>query len=208
MNVLIVEDHLMTIKGYGTLLEETMPEVSFLNAFNCQEAYLHIKTTPKLDLAIIDYQLPAFEVKKLYSGIDVALKVKRHHPNCLICIITAYEEATTIYDIHSKAQPNALIVKSDFKDFKFIKYISSRKTYLSRKVQEAIKAIDSSQLFFEDKNREIVVYLKQGFRISDIASTVELSQSAVEKRITKMREYFGATDRNDLIKKATEENII
>lgn len=208
MNVLIVEDHLMTIRGYGTLLEEIVSEVNLLNAMSCQEAYLHIKTTSKLDLAIIDYQLPAFEVKKLYSGIDVALKVKRHHPNCLICIITAYEEATTIYDIHSKAQPNALIAKSDFKDFKFIKNISSSKTYLSRKVQEAIKAIDSSQIFFEDKNREILVYLKQGFRISDIASTVGLSQSSVEKRITKMREYFGATDRNDLIKKTFEENII
>lgn len=208
MNVLIVDDHLMTIKGYGTLLEETVPEGIFLNALSCQEAYLHIKATPKLELAIIDYQLPAFEAKKLYSGIDVALKVKKHHPNCFICILTAYDEATTIYDIYSRLQPNALIIKSDFKNFKFIKNISSSKTYLSRKVQEAIKAINSSQIFFEDKNREILVYLKEGFRISEIASAVGLSQSAVGKRITKMREYFGATDRNDLIKKATEENII
>src|SRR5690606_21815647 len=113
MNILIVDDHLMAIEGYIALLEKEIPAFSASKVLNCEEAYHSINSTSVFDLAIIDYQLPEFEEKGLYCGVDVALLLQEHHPKCKIIMITAYEEATIVYSIHRKVQPDALIIKSD-----------------------------------------------------------------------------------------------
>lgn len=71
MNVLIVDDHLMTIEGFIALLEKDIPEFTSFKALDCEEAYHLITSISSLDLAIIDYQLPVFEEKGIYSGIDI-----------------------------------------------------------------------------------------------------------------------------------------
>lgn len=208
MEILIVEDHLMTIKGYIAMLNKEIPKFSTIKALDAKAAYHNIVSTSDLDLAIIDYQIPKYEKRELYTGIDIALLLKKHHPNCKICMITAFAEAVKIYDINSKVRPNALLVKQDVTDFSFIKTIFSGNTYKSKKAQKAITAISNHRKIFDDINREILTYLKNGYKISELEDILSLSESGIKKRIANMRNYFSATDRNELIKKAIKENII
>lgn len=208
MNILIVDDHLMTIEGYIALLAKEIALFTTLKALSCSEAYDHITTVAVLDLAIIDYQLPEYKAMKLYSGVDLALLVREWHPRCRVVIITAYQEATIIYDIYKQAQPDALVIKNDISYATFKECIRAKKQYLSTTAQKGIGVINNNQELLNDVNRQILFYLKQGFKINELDQHLPLSVSGIQKRITKMKVLFNVTDTNALIKEAILRGII
>lgn len=198
----------MAIEGYMTLLEKEISSFNVSKVLNCEDAYYSIKADDVFDLAIIDYQLPEFEEKGLYCGVDVALLLKEHHPKCKVAMITAYEEATTVYNIHKKVYPDALIIKGDISYSTFKEFLKFETRYLSATAQKAIGIINQNEELFNDVNREILFYLKQGFKIGEIGSTMLMSESTVQKRIAKIRELLNAKDISSLIKEATIQKII
>src|SRR5690606_12807210 len=208
MNILIVDDHLMAIEGYMTLLEKEISSFNVSKVLNCEDAYYSIKADDVFDLAIIDYQLPEFEEKGLYCGVDVALLLKEYHPKCKVVMITAYEEAATVYNIYKKVYPDDLIIKGDISYTTFNELLNSERRYLSTTAQKAIGIINRNEELFNDVNREILFYLKQGFKIGEIGSALLMSESTVQKRIAKIRELLNAKDISSLIKEATIQKII
>ncbi len=208
MNILIVEDHLMVVEGYIALLEKEIPIFTASKALNCEEAYHFITSVSVLDLAIIDYRLPEFEEKGLSSGGDVALLLKKHHPECKVIMITACQEATTIYDIHKKVQPDALIIKSDISYDTFKEYLKYENKYLSSRAQKAVDIISSNEELFNDINREILFYLKQGYKINEIERYVPLTTSGIQKRVAKWKDIFNVTEINGLIKEVVKKGIV
>lgn len=208
MNILIVDDHLMTIEGYINLLKKEIPIFTPFKALNCEEAYYLINSAPVLDIAIIDYQIPGFEEKELNNGIDIALLIKKHHPKCKIMIITAYQEAAIVYDIHKKVQPDALIIKNDISYTTFKECLTSENRYLSTTAQKAIGIINSNEELFNEVNREILLYLKQGYKLDEIGNVLSFSESTIKKRIAKLKELLNVKDISSLIKEATLQKII
>jgi DNA-binding NarL/FixJ family response regulator len=208
MNILIVDDHLMTVEGYINLLKKEIPVFTSFKALNCEEAYYLINSAPVLDIAIIDYQIPGFEEKELNNGIDIALLIKKHHPKCKIIMITAYQEAAIVYDIHKKVQPDALIIKNDISYTTLKECFDSGNRYLSTTAQKAIGIINSNEELFNNVNREILFYLKQGYKLNEIEQYVPLTTSGIQKRVTKLRELFNVTDINGLIKEAVKNGIV
>jgi DNA-binding NarL/FixJ family response regulator len=208
MNILIVDDHLMTIEGYIALFEKEIPVSASFKALSCEEAYHIINSASVLDWAIIDYQIPEFEEKELNNGIDIALLIKKHHPKCKVIMITAYQEAVIVYDIYRKAQPDALIIKNDISYTSFKECLTSENRYLSTTAQKAIGIINSNEELFNEVNREILLYLKQGYKLNEIEQYVPLTTSGIQKRVTKLKELFNVTDINGLIKEAVKNEIV
>jgi len=208
MNILIVDDHLMTIEGYIALFEKEISVFTASKALNCEEAYHLTTSVPVLDIAIIDYQLPEFTEKELNNGIDIALLIKKHHPKCKVIMITAYQEAVIVYHIHKKARPDALVIKSDISYTTFKECLNSENRYLSTTAQKAIGIINNNEELFNEVNREILFYLKQGFKINEIGNVLSLSESTIQKRIAKIRELLDVKDISSLIKEATLQKII
>jgi DNA-binding NarL/FixJ family response regulator len=208
MNVLIVDDHLMTIEGYIALLKKEIPVFTSFKALSCEGAYHIINSASVLDMAIIDYQLPEFAEKGLNSGVDVALLLKQYHPKCKVIMITAYQEAAIVYDIHKKVQPDALIIKNDISYTALKECLEYNGRYLSITAQKAVTLINSNEELVNDINREILFYLKQGFKINEIDQYVPLTTSGIQKRVAKLRELFNVTDINGLIKEAVKNGIV
>ena len=208
MNILIVDDHLMTIEGYIALLKKEIPVFTSSKALNCEEAYHIINSASVLDWAIIDYQIPGFEEKDLNNGVDIALLLKKHHPKCKVIMITAYQEAVIVYDIYRKARPDALIIKNDISYTTFKECFNSESRYLSTTAQKAIGIINSNEELFNEVNREILLYLKQGYKLNEIEQYVPLTTSGIQKRVTRLRELFNVTDINGLIKEAVKKGIV
>lgn len=208
MNILFVDDHSIIIESYIMLLEREISSFTAFKALNCEEAFRFITTVPTLDLAILDYQLPEYDGKGLSSGMDIALLLKKHHPKCKIFIITAYEEASTIYTIHKKVQPDALITKNDVSQDTFTELFKADKRYLSSTVQKAVRNITNHHTLLNDVNREILLHLKQGFKVNELDQYLSLSTSGIQKRITKMKQVFNVSDTQGLIREAIKQKII
>lgn len=71
MNVLIADDHQLTIDAYKTILPFSLQlgdNINFIEANSCEEAYLKINqcldNNLRIDLAILDYSMPIYSEKK------------------------------------------------------------------------------------------------------------------------------------------------
>jgi len=206
--ILLVDDHLMVLEGYSSILSTINNKVHKLTS--CEEVYHWVTKGNTCDFAIIDHDLPAFEEKKIFSGVDCALLIKEHLPNCKIIIITAHEKALFLYNIYNKVRPDALINKADFTVDLIQKIMTydSNDVFLSKTVSLAIKEITNKMSLLDSLNREILMYLSQGFKISQLENFVFLSTSGIQKRVTKMLHEFEMKDYHELIQVLRKNGIL
>lgn len=201
MNILLVDDHIMTLEGYAAILNNA--DTVFTKVQNCEEAYHKIVSSGNFDVAIFDYSIPAYPEQKLHSGVDCAVLLRKYHPDCRIILITAYSEGFELYSIKKKAKPDALIVKEDltiqsFKEIVFSKELAPN--YLSRRAKEAIALVKKQEVLMNDVNIEILMYLSRGYKPGQLSEIIGLSKSGVQKRLSKMQEDFDVPDTSALIK--------
>ncbi|MEK6495202.1 response regulator [Myroides odoratimimus] len=200
MTILLADDHFMTLEGYISILNDESN--TYIKAQNCEELYSQILCLDQLDVAIIDYDMPIYEERNISSGLDCTSMIKERFPYCNIILITAHEEAFILYGIYRNKTIDALIVKSDFSAKTLQDLILNNKgseTFYSPIAKESIKKVIAKNTLLDPKNREILMYLSHGYKITQLESFVFLSVSAIQKRISKMLHEFNVTDYQELI---------
>jgi DNA-binding NarL/FixJ family response regulator len=218
MNVLIVDDHPMTVEGYISALSVNpfaLHEPTFTKANNCEEAYSTLMTATaakqSFDLTIIDKGLPGYEEKSILSGNDLANLIRENMPNCKIIMITAHTEVIIVYEIYKNIRPDGLIIKNDITPEKLkqaVMEIMKGNSYQSTTVKSCINEIWKKELMVEDYNRQILLYLSKGFKIKELEVIICLTTSAIQKRIIRMKKVFEATDDSGLVKEAIKQGFI
>ncbi|AJA70463.1 response regulator transcription factor [Myroides odoratimimus] len=200
MTILLADDHFMTLEGYISILNNESN--TYIKAQNCEELYKQILGLEQLDVAIIDYDMPIYKEQNISSGLDCTTLIKERFPKCNIILITAHEEALILYSIYRNKTIDALIVKSDFSAKTLQDLILNDKgpeLFYSPIAKESIKKVIAKNTLLDPKNREILMYLSHGYKITQLESFVFLSTSAIQKRISKMLHEFNVTDYQELI---------
>jgi DNA-binding NarL/FixJ family response regulator len=218
MNVLIVDDHPMTVEGYVNALSAApfgLCEPTFTKANNCEEAYSTLlRTTAEkqsFDLAIIDKGLPGYQEKSILSGSDLVDLIRENMPKCKIIMITAHTEVIIVYEIYKNVRPDGLIIKNDITPEKLqqvVIEIMQGNSCQSNTVKNCINEIWKKELMVEDYNRQILFYLSKGFKIKELEGIICLTTSAIQKRIIRMKKVFEATDDSGLVKEAVKQGFI
>jgi len=218
MNILIVDDHPMTVEGYSNaLLRETSNSYTpiLTKAYHCETAYQALKkmvvARQFFDLAIIDKSIPAYEEASILSGSDLALFIKETMPACKIIMITAHTEVLIVYDIYKKVRPNGLIIKNDITPEKFqiaVTEVMQGAHYQSTTTKSCIHEIWQKELMIEDYNRQILLYLSKGYKIKELEEVIYLTASAIQKRIIRMKKAFDVNDNTGLVKEAMKQGFI
>ena len=80
--------------------------------------------------------------------------------------------------------------------------------YHSPLVRNCIQDIWKKEIMIEDHNRQILMYLSKGFKIKDLEQIINISASAIQKRIIKMKNVFEVTDDSNLVKEAIKQGFI
>lgn len=207
MNILLADDHLMCLDGYITALNN--PSNNYALAYNCEDIYRLLSQGVVPDIAVLDHDMKPFVEKKLLSGIDCAKYIRKHTPSCKIIMITAHEDAVLLYNIRREETLDALIIKSDFTHNLLIDLVVNpiEESYYSKGAKNAFKLLTTRSTLLESKNREILTYLAAGFKVSQLDDLVNLSQSAIKRRISKMLQEFNVADNQELIRIAREQNL-
>jgi len=217
MNVLVVDDHPMTVAGYIESLSKTglfPKQFIFTKAYNCEEAFNSIENTDSKNpfaLAIIDQGLPAYKAAGILSGSDLAEAIRKKVPSCKIIMITAHTEVITIYNIFKKIQPNGLIIKNDISPENFpaaVSEIISGSTFQSPTAKAVIQEIWKKELMVDDINRQILMYLSKGYKIKNLEETLSLSISPIQRRIAQMKSAFNVTEETSLIREAILQGFL
>lgn len=218
MNILLVDDHPMTVEGFMNALLQVnffKEKANFTKIHNCKDGYETIiklsKSLKSFDLAILDQGLPGYAEQFLESGSDLALSIRQYMPDCKIIMITAHTEVIVIYDILQRVNPDGLIIKNDISPNNLqliVTEVMQGNQYQSPMVKNCIQEIWKKELMFDDYNRQILSYLSKGFKVKDLDEVVSLGDSAIQKRVIQMKNAFNVTDNTGLVKEAMKQGFI
>jgi DNA-binding NarL/FixJ family response regulator len=206
--ILMVDDHPLQIDGYKTILQynDQDLEIEATSCFNSEDAYKTITTTNPIafDLIFLDLSLPPYPEKKINSGEDLALLARRYLPDSKIIMITSHAEAFIIYDLVQKVRPNGLLIKSDTDGdilLEAFNAVLNNQIYYTQTVKESIRELLSREDYLDSINRQIITLLSQGLKNKSISNHLGLSDSAIEKRKSKIKDFF-------FISKGSDEELI
>lgn len=217
MNILVVDDHPMTVSGYIESISKSdliKQPINFTKAFDSETAFFAIEKIASecsFDLVIVDQGLPPYKAAGINSGSDLTLYIRKKLPYCKIVIITAHTEVIVVYDILKKIRPNGLIIKKDITPENlpfFISEVISGSTFQSSSVKEIVKEIWKKDLLIDDVNRQILFYLSKGYKIKDLEEIVSLSISPIQRRIAQMKDAFNVKEDSSLVKEAILQGFL
>lgn len=218
MNVLIADDHQLTIDAYKTILSFSLQlgdNINFIEANSCEEAYLKINqcldNNLRIDLAILDYSMPIYSEKNILNGADVCIYLQKQMPNCINMILTSIMENIILFEIILNVKPHGIVTKSDIDGNKFLEIIEillSGKKYRSGFVSMQIEEIWENKAFVNELNRKILQYLAKGYKLKEIAQELDVSEITIKKRISKIRESLNLNEDDNILKEAKSRGYL
>lgn len=218
MNVLIADDHQLTIDAYKTILSFSLQlgdNINFIEANSCEEAYLKINqcldNNLRIDLAILDYSMPIYSEKNILNGADVCIYLQKQMPNCINMILTSIMENIILFEIILNVKPHDIVTKSDIDGNKFLEIIEillSGKKYRSGFVSMQIEEIWENKAFVNELNRKILQYLAKGYKLKEIAQELDVSEITIKKHISKIRESLNLNEDDNILKEAKSRGYL
>lgn len=220
LNVLIVDDHPMTVDSYINLLSENdfqKKEPNFIKSYNCEVAYnkiiFHLKQNTNIDFALLDISLPPYKEFNINNGIDLALLIRKKFANCKIVLLTMHSEPLTVDNIIKEIKPEGFISKSDinFELFPIIcKKILEGEMYKSNTIIESQRELFKRNINWDSHDNQILILISQGIKNINLPNYIPLSMSAIEKRKANIKGQLlmeKGSDK-DLIDKAKKLGLI
>lgn len=196
----------------GLLDFNTVP--NFTKAFNCEQAYNAIIANAGgtlFELVLVDYRLPAYEQRMIFNGCDVAKLARKKNPNCKVVLITAQTEILVVYDILQKVHPEALALKNDIDGDSFselIKTVLDGNFYQSETVKSCLAKIWDNSILADEHNREILLNLEKGYKISELHTVIPLAEITIKKRIGQIRKALQINSGDNLLFEIKKRGVL
>ncbi|WP_166966902.1 response regulator [Yeosuana marina] len=220
IRILMIDDHPMIIEGYqNTLLfskkESQILEIDIAN--NCDEAISYmdksLKNNRPYNVLFVDISLPPSKDGLMNSGEDLAIYAREVLPKSKIIILTMFDESYRIHNIIKNINPEGFLIKSDLTSSELasaFQAVLHNPPFYSGTVNSHLRKTNESDIVIDDKNRKILYLLSQGAKNKSLATHLNISVSAIEKRKKQLKEIFLIDDGQDetLINEARKKGFI
>jgi len=203
--ILIVDDHPMTVDGYVSLLSPIAEGgQQFHLAYSCKDAYMLLlefqqnDITP--DIAFLDLNLPPYEEESIFSGIDVALLLRNNFPSCKLIVISMHKEPVWVDQIFKNINPEGFISKNDinYESFPIVyKSILNGERYISQSIVEAQNLFLKKNIQWDAFDSKILQLLSEGVKTRNLPTYIALSLSTIEKRKANIKRQIIFGDGSD-----------
>ncbi|MCX8021443.1 MAG: response regulator transcription factor [Syntrophorhabdaceae bacterium] len=199
INVIIVDDHPVVIKGLKEIILENFSNLTIDDASSGHELLEKIQKV-KYDLVILDISLPDI------NGLEVLKEVKKRQPRLSVLIISMYPEND--YAIRAiKAGAKGYITKRSAPDELILamRKILSGKRYVSPTFLEQMifdfeeEPEKSPHQKLSDRELQVMCLLGKGKCIKEIAYHLHLSVNTVRTYRARVLEKIGLKGTNELI---------
>jgi DNA-binding NarL/FixJ family response regulator len=220
IKILMIDDHPMIIEGYQNTLLFTKKENQELEidiANNCDEAIVYMdksinRGTP-YDVLFVDISLPPSTDGLMSSGEDLAEYARKVLPKAKIIILTMFNESFRIHNIIKTIDPEGFLIKSDLTSKELasaFQAVLNNPPFYSGTVNSHIRKTITSDIVIDEKNRKILHLLSQGIKTKNLASHLDISTSAIEKRKKQLKDLFDVQDGEDetLLNEARKKGFV
>ncbi len=219
LNILLIDDHPLILDSYKRSFDYAVSdiEINFKEVSNCEQAAQFIKESKSLnktiDFAIVDVRIPASDSKELVSGEDIAILLRKVHPNTKIIMATSIDSSYRIHNIIKSVNPDGFLIKGDISPNELvlaIKSVLDGETYYSKTVITYFRKTVASNILIDTIDRKLLHELSMGSRMKDLPDILNLSKAAIEKRKRNLKILFdvSANDDKELLDAAKENGFI
>ncbi|UKM65949.1 response regulator [Flavobacteriaceae bacterium GSB9] len=220
IKILMVDDHPIIIEGYqNTLLftKKDNQELEIDIANNCDEAVKlmdqSLQNERPYGMLFFDISLPPSSDGSMSSGEDLAEYARKVLPEAKIVILTMFNESFRIHNIIKTIDPEGFLIKSDLTSSELasaFQAVLNNPPFYSGTVNSHIRKTITSDIVIDDKNRKILYLLSQGVKTKNLASHLDISLSAIEKRKKQLRDIFEVNDGQDetLLNEARKKGFV
>lgn len=221
INVLMVDDHKMTLVGYASALNritEDANKYSFelTEALSIEAAIRELDGKYKYDplhLVFLDIQLPKHLNTKFQTGEDLGVLIRERFPDSKIIVITTFDNNLLIQNLLESINPEGLMIKSDVNPENFMQAVldvMEDPPYYSKTVTKFLRKQHGFKFHLDRLDRLIIYYISAGKQTKDLPNYIPLSMPGIEKRKKRLKDIFEVEDGNDidLITRAREEGFL
>ena len=195
--ILIIDDHPITIMGYKTILEtlETEPPIHLHSAQNCDEVIANMdkRKDSFFDIILLDINLLASTDKTVTNGEDLGFLIKKRFPCTKIIVHTGLNDTQRISNIFNTLKPEGFLIKSDI-DANVLKEaiynVLHDKNYYSKQIAHLLSPDDFEKNYVDFWNRKILLFLSEGYKMKDLPNHIPLSMATIERRKKQLKSLF------------------
>lgn len=216
LRVLAVDDHAVVLEGYHAIfnsLNVKNTPITFSKAGSCKAAYDIIEqhSVNPFYIAIVDYSLPEYPEKELYSGEDIAKLLRVKMPDCKIVMMTMHKEVDIMGRVIENIKPEGFINKSDCSTdelFDGFRQVLDGDIFYSKTVSSFLKRMEKG-IMLDDTDIQIIKLLAKGIKNKNLDKYIPLTVSGIEKRkyrIKRMLEVDGGDE--ELILEARNQGYL
>ncbi|MBF6609427.1 MAG: response regulator transcription factor [Flavobacterium sp.] len=204
-NILIVDDHPMTVDGYVALIS-SLPhsdQTKFHLAYNARQAFKLItdfKDHNPPHLAFLDINLPAYEEQEIFTGVDLAMRIRTLFPDCKIIIITMHSEPVYVNQILKSVNPEGFISKSEINYRTFpqaIHNVIQGEKHYSESIKKSHQLFLSKNITWDEYDSRILQLLSEGKKTVSLPEYLGLSLSTIEKRKARIKKQLVLDGKSD-----------
>lgn len=218
--VLIAED----IDTINLAIQLTLSQLKITNIQHvkyCDDALLKIKkaisNNEPFDLFITDLSFePDYRSVKLSTGEQAIAEIRKIQPNIIVIVYSVEDKKHRINELYNNYNINAYVHKSrnSIEQLKaaITKTFENNTAYISPELKHIL--IEKTTLQIDQVDTQILKQLALGKTQDEIArlfkqqSITPSSKSAIEKKITKLKDYFKANNTIHLIAITKDLGII
>lgn len=203
--ILIVDDHPLVLSGCRSLLE-SLPNVDVLGEVTEKSGFSAFQRH-RPGVTIVDVNLPDL------SGLEMLRKIRKTDPEAKVIMLSMHEDPGIVVralelgakGFISKSDDPATILKA-------VRLVLDGETYLSATLAQSIafstkrlKGKKTAQL--KDRELEILRLLSKGYKISEVATALDLSYKTIANTTTMLKQKLSARNHADLVRLAVEANL-
>lgn len=207
IKLIIADDHELFRNGLKELLKKYKDVNIVALVSNGEDLFSELKKHPNTDIVLLDITMPkmdGFQVLKQLKNLKLAIKP---------IIISMHDEGNYIAKCAKKGAYSYLLKNTDQEELiKAIRMVSLGKKYFGPKISEKMINYMSEQTISENilskKEKEVLGLISEGLTTKEIATKLFVSTRTIETHRANVIKKLEVKNTAELIKKASEINLI
>ncbi len=203
--IVIIEDNAEIREGFTALLNNTEPYEVVNQYSHCEPAIRHLHTDEP-DAVLMDIELPGG-----ITGIEGTAIIKKQLPQCIIIIITIFEDTEKVFRSLCAGAGGYIIKNSNTEDI--VQNISDAfaggapmSLSIAKMVVQSFQQKKESPLSVREA--EVLTAVSQGKSYTKIATELFVSKETVRSHIKNIYLKLDVNSRAEAIKTARENKLI
>ncbi|RLD26092.1 MAG: DNA-binding response regulator [Bacteroidetes bacterium] len=207
--VAITDDHVMVLKGIGTMLSGT-PEIEVVGTYKDAKETIDKISKDKPDILLLDINLPDI------NGIDLCKQLLKKDPDLKIIALTSFEETSFVKRILNNGAHGYLLKNTDKLELlDAFKTVLSGEQYLQKNIQKNLlsqavgnKKSNSLIVNITRREKEVLQAISEELTTQEISEKLFISPKTVETHRMNLMSKLGAKNSVGIIKIAIEKQLL